>query len=125
VVEVPYEPGSYVSIGHSVTDAYFLSQFHFHVRCEHALNGQRYGGEMHLVLTNRLGETLVIGVLLSISPAAQAGALDDIVLNAPMAVANNTVSGTVNVMGPASCGKPVLHLHRLPYDAVRKAYAGW
>jgi carbonic anhydrase len=97
VVEVPYEAGSYVSIGDSVTDAYFLSQFHFHVPSEHMLNGQQYDGEMHLVHTNRLGETLVIGVFLSKSSEAQASGFDDIASNAPMTVANNTVSGTVNV----------------------------
>ena len=97
VVEVPYEAGSYVSIGHSVTDAYFLSQFHFHVPSEHTLNGQQYDGEMHLVHTNRLGENLVIGVFLSKSSKAQASAFDDIAGNAPITVASNTVSGTVNV----------------------------
>jgi carbonic anhydrase len=98
VVEVPYESGSYVSIGQSVTDVYFLSQFHFHVPSEHTLNGQRYDGEMHLVHTNRLGETLVIGVFLSKSSEAQASIFDDIATNAPITVANNTVAGTVNAM---------------------------
>jgi carbonic anhydrase len=98
VVEVPYESGSHVSIGHSVTDAYFLSQFHFHVPSEHTLNGQQYDGEMHLVHTNRIGETLVIGVLLSKSSEAQASAFDDIAGNAPVTVANNTLPKTVNVL---------------------------
>jgi carbonic anhydrase len=53
---------------------------------------------MHLVHTNRLGETLVVGVLLSISSAAPAGILDQIASIAPMTVSQTTSAATVNAM---------------------------
>jgi carbonic anhydrase len=96
VVEVPYGPGSYVQIGQDLTDVYTLAQFHFHVPSEHTIDGQRFDGELHLVHTNHLGETLVVGVLLSASDSAQSGVFDDISTNAPLTVTTNTLSGTVN-----------------------------
>jgi carbonic anhydrase len=96
VVEVPYQAGSYISIGRSVTDIYFLSQFHFHAPSEHTINGQRYDAELHLVHTNRIGETLVVGVLLTQTDTAQPGVFDDIVSNAPLTVTTNTSESSVN-----------------------------
>jgi carbonic anhydrase len=98
VVEVPYESGSYVSIGRDVTDVYFLQQFHFHAPSEHTINGQAFDAEMHLVHANRLGELLVVSVLLSISDQAQPGIFDDIANNAPTSVKSNTMESTVNAM---------------------------
>ncbi|HEX5226428.1 MAG TPA: carbonic anhydrase family protein [Bryobacteraceae bacterium] len=98
VVEVPYEAGSYVTIGDDVTDVYFLQQFHFHAPSEHTLNGQQYDAELHLVHANRLGELLVVGVLLRVTDQAQRGIFDDIGANAPTSVKTNTVATTVNAM---------------------------
>jgi carbonic anhydrase len=98
VVEVPYEAGSYVRIGPNVTDQYFLSQFHFHAPSEHMVNGVQFDAEMHLVHTNRIGELLVIGVLLTKSDAAQAGIFDNIMSNAPASVTTTKLQGTLNAM---------------------------
>jgi carbonic anhydrase len=68
-VEVPYDPSSYLYLGSQPTDAYQLIQFHFHAPSEHTINGIRYDAELHLVHTNSIGETVVIGVLLSSSRA--------------------------------------------------------
>ena len=96
VVEVPYETGSYITIGHSVTDMYNLAQFHFHVPSEHTLNGQQYDGELHFVHTNRLGEIAVVGVLLSASTSAQPSIFDNIAMNAPMSMGTTTHGGMIN-----------------------------
>ena len=81
-VEVPYGPTSYLSIGSQPTDTYRLVQFHFHAPSEHTINGVRYDAELHLVHTNDIGETAVIGVLLSNS-AAGLPIFDTIMTNAP------------------------------------------
>lgn len=96
VVEVPYAAGSYLTIGRGVTDVYYLSQFHFHAPSEHTINGQRYDAELHLVHTNRIGETLVVGVLLTQTDTAQPGIFDDIASKAPMTVTTNSTKSSVN-----------------------------
>jgi len=81
-----------------VTDQYFLSQFHFHAPSEHMVDGVPFDAEIHLVHTNRIGELLVIGVLLTKSDAAQAGVFDDIMGHAPATVTTTSLQGTVNAM---------------------------
>jgi carbonic anhydrase len=98
VVEVVYEPGSYIKIGPNVTDQYFLSQFHFHAPSEHMIDGIQFDAELHLVHTNRIGELLVVGVLLTKSKDAPAGVFDNIMGNAPGSVATKSLQGTVNAM---------------------------
>jgi carbonic anhydrase len=68
-IEVPYDPNSRLDVGSQPTDIYQLVQFHFHAPSEHTINGVRYDAELHLVHTNAIGETAVIGVLLSSLPA--------------------------------------------------------
>jgi carbonic anhydrase len=86
VVEVPYHAGSSVRIGSGPTDEYALVQFHFHAPSEHTVDGKQYDGELHLVHTNRLGETLVVGVLLSHSEAIPVDIYDDIMSHAPLKI---------------------------------------
>jgi carbonic anhydrase len=88
VVEVVTDPGSFLRIGTSPTDEYNLLQFHFHAPSEHMIDGKVYDAELHLVHTNILGETTVVGVLLNSSPNAVSGVFDQIMNLAPM------ISGT-------------------------------
>jgi carbonic anhydrase len=88
VVEVVTDPGSVLRIGKSATDEYNLVQFHFHAPSEHTIDGHVFDAELHMVHTNILGETLVVGVLLSSSPDATPSLFDQIANLAPI------VSGT-------------------------------
>jgi carbonic anhydrase len=60
-IQVPYAPGSYLSLGEQ---RYDLRQFHFHSPSEHAINGQLWAGELHLVHQNESGQLAVVAVLL-------------------------------------------------------------
>ena len=93
VVEVVTDPGSILRIGKSPTDEYHLVQFHFHAPSEHMIDGKVYDAELHLVHTNILGETLVVGVLLSSSPSTTPSLFDQIMNIAP-------------IVGGASAGTP-------------------
>jgi carbonic anhydrase len=95
-VEVPYDPTSYLYVGSQPTDVYQLVQFHFHAPSEHAINGVRYDAELHLVHTNFIGETVVIGVLLSGS-AAGLPIFDTIMANSPTSPGKIELSEEVNV----------------------------
>ncbi|MGA7239734.1 MAG: carbonic anhydrase family protein [Bryobacteraceae bacterium] len=95
-IEVPYDPNSYLYVGLQPTDAYLLAQFHFHAPSEHTLNGVRYDAELHLVHTNAIGETAVIGVLLS-SSAAGLPIFDTIMANSPLSPGEIELSEEVNV----------------------------
>jgi carbonic anhydrase len=95
-VEVPYDPTSYLYVGSQPTDVYQLVQFHFHAPSEHTINGVRYDAELHLVHTNAIGETAVIGVLLS-SSAAGLPIFDAIMANSPTSPGENELSEEVNV----------------------------
>ncbi len=95
-VEVPYRPTSYLSIGSEPTDVYQLMQFHFHAPSEHTINGVLYDAELHLVHTNSIGETAVIGVLLS-SSAAGLPIFDTIMANSPKSTGEVELSEEVNV----------------------------
>jgi len=95
-VEVPYDPSSYLYVGSQPTDAYQLVQFHFHAPSEHTINGVRYDAELHLVHTNDIGETAVIGVLLS-SSAAGLPIFDTIMANSPTSPGEIELSEEVNV----------------------------
>ena len=95
-VEVPYDPTSYLSVGSQPTDVYQLVQFHFHAPSEHTINGVHYDAELHLVHTNVIGETAVIGVLLS-SSAAGLPIFDTIMANSPTSPGENELSEEVNV----------------------------
>ena len=65
VIEVPLpaDNGNTLKIGNSV---YTLTQYHFHARSEHTLNGRRYDLEVHLVHQNAAGQTAVVGVFMNI-----------------------------------------------------------
>ena len=95
-VEVPYDPSSYLYVGLQPTDAYQLAQFHFHAPSEHTLNGVQYDAELHLVHSNSIGETTVIGVLLS-SSAAGLPIFDTIMANAPTLPGEVELPKEVNV----------------------------
>jgi carbonic anhydrase len=95
-VEVPYRPTSYLNVGSQPTDVYQLVQFHFHAPSEHTINGVRYDAELHLVHTNDIGETAVIGVLLS-SSAAGLPIFDTIMANSPTSPGENELDKEVNV----------------------------
>jgi carbonic anhydrase len=95
-IEVPYDPQSYLDVGSQPTDVYQLAQFHFHAPSEHTINGVRYDAELHLVHTNAIGETAVIGVLLSGS-AAGLPIFDTIMALAPTSPGEVELSQEVNV----------------------------
>jgi carbonic anhydrase len=95
-VEVPYGTTSYLTVGSEPTDVYQLTQFHFHAPSEHSINGVLYDAELHLVHTNSIGETAVIGVLLS-SSAAGLPIFDTIMANAPTSPGEIELSQEVNV----------------------------
>ncbi len=95
-IEVPYESGSSLQLGPQPTDTYPLVQFHFHAPSEHTLNGIQYAAELHLVHTNSVGETTVIGVLLS-SSALGLPIFDTIMANAPISPGEVELSEEVNV----------------------------
>jgi len=96
-VEVPYDPASYLYVGSQPTDVYQLVQFHFHAPSEHTINGVHYDAELHLVHTNIIGETAVIGVLLS-SSAAGLPIFDTIMANSPTSNGEIELSEEVNVL---------------------------
>jgi carbonic anhydrase len=95
-VEVPYDPTSFLHVGTQPTDVYRLVQFHFHAPSEHTINGVQYDAELHLVHTNAIGETAVIGVLLS-SSATGLPIFDTIMANSPTSPEEIELSGEVNV----------------------------
>jgi carbonic anhydrase len=95
-VEVPYDPTSHLYVGWQPTDVYQLVQFHFHAPSEHTINGVQYDAELHLVHTNVIGETAVIGVLLS-SSAAGLPIFDTIMAHSPTSPGEIELSEEVNV----------------------------
>jgi carbonic anhydrase len=96
-VEVPYGHNSKFAVGSQPTDVYQLVQFHFHAPSEHTINGVRYDAELHLVHTNDIGETAVVGVLLS-SSVAGSPIFDTIMAYSPTAPGENELSQEVNVL---------------------------
>ena len=60
-LQVNYEPGSHITIGHS---QYELLQFHFHVPSEHEVATSSFPMEGHLVHKDSHGELAVIGVFM-------------------------------------------------------------
>lgn len=96
-VEVPYDPTSYLDTGSQPTDVYQLVQFHFHAPSEHTINGVVYDAELHLVHMNVIGETAVIGVLLS-SSAAGLPIFDTIMTNSPTSPGEIELHEAVNVL---------------------------
>ena len=96
-VEVPYDPTSFLTIGSEPTDVYQLVQFHFHAPSEHTVNGVLYDAELHLVHMNVIGETAVIGVLLS-SSAAGLPIFDTIMSSSPTSPGEIELSEEVNVL---------------------------
>jgi len=95
-VEVPYDPTSFLYVGSQPTDVYQLVQFHFHAPSEHTINGVRYDAELHLVHTNDIGETAVIGVLLS-SSAEGLPIFDTIMALSPTSTGEMELPEEVNV----------------------------
>jgi carbonic anhydrase len=90
VVEVVYDSGSSIKLGHDLTGVYQLVQFHFHAPSEHIINGQQFDAELHLVHKNILGQLAVVGVLLTMSDTATPGIFDQIVSTAPMTVSTGS-----------------------------------
>jgi carbonic anhydrase len=103
-VEVPYDPASYLYVGSEPTDVYQLVQFHFHAPSEHTINGVLYDAELHLVHMNVIGETAVIGVLLS-SSAAGLPIFDTIMTNSPTSPGEIELHHEVNVFDLLPFGK--------------------
>ena len=95
-IEVPYEPTSNLYVGSQPTDVYQLVQFHFHAPSEHPINGVRYDAELHLVHTNDIGETAVVGVLLS-SSLGGLPIFNTIMTNAPTSPGEVELHQEVNV----------------------------
>lgn len=60
-VQVNVAPGSTLRVGDST---YYLLQYHFHARSEHAIDGQLRPMEMHLVHMNKRGQLAVVGVMI-------------------------------------------------------------
>ncbi len=60
-VQVPYAPGSFITLD---GQHYNLLQFHFHSPSEHAVDGQPWDAELHLVHQNEVGDIAVVAVLL-------------------------------------------------------------
>jgi carbonic anhydrase len=81
VVEVMIPPGveDVLQIG---PDRYTLTQYHFHARSEHTINGRHADVEGHFVHTNAAGDTAVVGVFYRIGPTPNR-LLDTILLRAP------------------------------------------
>ncbi len=96
-IEVPYGPNSKFAVGPQPTDVYQLVQFHFHAPSEHTINGVQYDAELHLVHTNDIGETAVVGVLLS-SSVAGSPIFDTIMARSPTAPGEIELSQEVNVL---------------------------
>ncbi|OFI49663.1 carbonic anhydrase [Floricoccus tropicus] len=61
---VPYNTESYVVFK---GEKYHLTDIHFHLPCEHEINGKTYDLEVHLVHTNNHQENLVLGALYNLS----------------------------------------------------------
>ena len=96
-IEVPYQSTSYLSVGLQPTDVYQLVQFHFHAPSEHTINGVRYDAELHLVHTNDIGETAVVGVLLS-SSVGGLPIFNTIMANSPTSPGEIELHQEVNVL---------------------------
>ena len=92
-----YHPNSNLNVGSQPTDVYRLVQFHFHAPSEHTINGVQYDAELHLVHTNDIGETAVIGVLLT-SSAEGLPILDTIMANSPTSPGESELDKEVNVL---------------------------
>jgi carbonic anhydrase len=101
-VEVPYPGASVLRIG---TDAYSLLQFHFHAPSEHALNGQLFDAELHLVHRNAFGDLAVVGVFLTTALPANP-VVDAIVEAAPLFEGRAELEGTLDAKAllPAQIG---------------------
>ena len=96
-IEVPYATTtSYLYAGAQPTDVYQLVQFHFHAPSEHTINGVKYDAELHLVHTNDIGETAVVGVLLS-SSLGGLPIFNTIMSNAPTSPGEVELHQEVNV----------------------------
>jgi carbonic anhydrase len=64
-------------------DTFALTQFHFHLPSEHALEGRAYDGEIHFVHQNQAGERAVVGVF--VEAAAPHPLLNALFRNLPSA----------------------------------------
>ena len=60
-VQVNYDAGSYIEVD---GQRYDVAQFHYHAPSEHAVNGQLFDAELHIVHKNADGQLAVIGILL-------------------------------------------------------------
>lgn len=60
-MQIPYAPGSYLTLD---GQQYNLLQFHVHSPSEHAIEGQSWDAELHLVHQNDAGALAVVAVLL-------------------------------------------------------------
>ena len=108
VVEVPYEAGSALRVGH---DDYELLQFHFHAPSEHTVNGRFADAEIHLVHRNELLDLAVVGVLVNVGSPVNT-AIDEILRSASEEEEVSIPRWTINA-------RDVLPQHRSYY-----AYSG-
>jgi carbonic anhydrase len=60
-VQVNYDAGSYIEIE---GQRYDVVQFHYHAPSEHAIHGQLFAAELHIVHRNANGQLAVVGILL-------------------------------------------------------------
>ena len=88
-VQANYPKGSRISLGDR---SFELLQFHFHTPSEHAINGERFAAEMHLVHKDASGNLAVIGVM--IKPGKENLALREVLPHMPRkATAPRKISG--------------------------------
>jgi carbonic anhydrase len=64
-------------------DEYRLVQFHFHAPSEHAVDGERYAAEVHLVHESEDGELAVVGVVMHPTGGGSTRIVDVVVEAAP------------------------------------------
>lgn len=91
-VPIPADNGNTMKIGNAV---YRLVQYHFHAPSEHALNGQRYELEVHLVHENAAGRLAVVGVFMNVGDHPNE-LVDDVFHNAPEVAGEETDVGVAS-----------------------------
>lgn len=76
--QVNYDAGSYIELDGV---RYDVAQFHYHAPSEHALDGQLFAAELHIVHKNADGKLAVVGLLLQ--EGAENAAFDPFLNNLP------------------------------------------
>lgn len=91
-VQVPYAPGSYVMLD---GQQYNLLQFHFHSPSEHAIEGQPWDAELHLVHQNDAGDLAVVAVLLQADDGDDALSYGELSVNLPVKAGDKVRTGAI------------------------------